>query len=642
MNLMKTIRKSFSARLSLQVVMIASMVFGVVFSVLFFSSKRIVRQEAESHAGSELSGTVYQIEDILHQVEAAAKNMEWLVRDRLGNPDSLYAVTRMMMRTNPHVIGSCVAFEPGFYAEKGELFAPYSYLTEEGEVKDRNLGYAAYNYHAKEWYATPKRLDRNYWSEPYFDEGGGDRVMSTYSHVLRNGEGKMFGILTADISLDHLSGLVNGIKPYPGSYTLMISRLGNYLVHPKPERILHETIYTATSDMTDRSVTILGDAMIRGEEGMHELQNDDTLSYVFYKPVEGTEWSVAVVCPYRDVFAPLDRLTLVVVSVFLLGLLALLFFCVWRIRRTSHPLKLFSEAASRVAKGDLAAPLPEIRTKDELAQFRDSFAYMQRSLDDYIHRLTETTRAKERIESELNIARKLQMSLLPNIFPPFPEWKTLDLYASLSPAKEVGGDLYDFFIRDGKLFFTVGDVSGKGIPASLFMAVTRSLFCIMAGTCDTPSEIAAKLNHAVMEQNDANMFVTMFIGALELDSGRLSYCSVGHNPPLLVEPDKQSSFVDTVPNIPIGVCDGFEFTEQCVMLPKESTLLIYTDGLNEAENSNCELLGNERMLGEMSHLGNLSARSVVERMIQLVTGFAGEAEQSDDLTLLCVRLTVDN
>ena len=155
MNLMKTIRKSFSARLSLQVVMKASMVFGVVFSVLFFSSKRIVRQEAESHAGSELSGTVYQIEDILHQVEAAAKNMEWLVRDRLGNPDSLYAVTRMMMRTNPHVIGSCVAFEPGFYAEKGELFAPYSYLTEEGEVKDRNLGYAAYNYHAKEWYATP-------------------------------------------------------------------------------------------------------------------------------------------------------------------------------------------------------------------------------------------------------------------------------------------------------------------------------------------------------------------------------------------------------------------------------------------------------------------------------------------------------
>jgi len=124
---MKTIRKSFSARLSLQVVMIASMVFGVVFSVLFFSSKRIVRQEAESHAGSELSGTVYQIEDILHQVEAAAKNMEWLVRDRLGNPDSLYAVTRMMMRTNPHVIGSCVAFEPGFYAEKGELFAPYSW-----------------------------------------------------------------------------------------------------------------------------------------------------------------------------------------------------------------------------------------------------------------------------------------------------------------------------------------------------------------------------------------------------------------------------------------------------------------------------------------------------------------------------------
>ena len=636
---MKTIRESFSARLSLQVVMIAFVVFVTVFAVVFFSSKSIVRQEAESHAGSELSGTVYQIEDILHQVEAAAKNMEWIVHDHIDNPDTLYAMTRMMIKSNPHVIGSCVAFEPWFYAEKGELFAPYSYITDEGVVKDRNLGYVEYNYHAKDWYATPKRLDRDYWSEPYFDEGGGDRLMSTYSHVLRDGKGKMFGVLTADISLDRLSGLVNGMKPYPGSYTLMISRLGNYLVHPKPERILHETIYTATMDMTDRSVTDLADAMIRGEEGIHQLQNDDTLSYVFFKPVEGTEWSVAVVCPYRDVFAPLDKLSLVLVSVFMVGLLALLLFCVWSIRRAAYPLKLFSEAASRVAEGDLSTPLPEIRTKDELAHFRDSFAYMQRSLDDYICRLTETTRAKERIESELNIARKLQMSLLPNIFPPFPEWKTLDLYASLSSAKEVGGDLYDFFIRDRKLFFTVGDVSGKGIPASLFMAVTRSLFRIMAGSCDTPSEIAAKLNHAVMEQNDANMFVTMFIGVLDLDNGELSYCSAGHNPPLLVELGNKISFLDTVPNIPIGVCDGFEFAQQRVMLPKESALLVYTDGLTEAENGKCELLGNERVLEDLSHLDCLSARNIVERMTKLVTAFAGEAQQSDDLTLLCVRLT---
>lgn len=636
---MKTIRESFSARLSLQVVMIAFVVFMAVFAVVFFSSKSIVRQEAESHAGSELSGTVYQIEDILHQVEAAAKNMEWIVRNHIDNPDTLYAMTRMMIKSNPHVIGSCVAFEPWFYAEKGELFAPYSYITDEGVVKDRNLGYVEYNYHAKDWYATPKLLGRDYWSEPYFDEGGGDRLMSTYSHVLCDGKGKMFGVLTADISLDRLSGLVNGMKPYPSSYTLMISRLGNYLVHPKPERILHETIYTATMDMTDRSVTDLGDAMIRGEEGIHKLQNDDTLSYVFFKPVEGTEWSVAVVCPYRDVFAPLDKLSLILVSVFMVGLLALLLFCIWSIRRAAYPLKLFSEAASRVAEGDLSTPLPEIRTKDELAHFRDSFAYMQRSLDDYICRLTETTRAKERIESELNIARKLQMSLLPNIFPPFPEWKTLDLYASLSSAKEVGGDLYDFFIRDRKLFFTVGDVSGKGIPASLFMAVTRSLFRIMAGSCDTPSEIAAKLNHAVMEQNDANMFVTMFIGVLDLVHGNLSYCSAGHNPPLLVELGNKISFLDTVPNIPIGVCDGFEFAEQRVMLPKESALLVYTDGLTEAENSKCELLGNERVLEDLSHLDCLSARNIVERMTKLVTAFAGEAQQSDDLTLLCVRLT---
>lgn len=633
-----SIRHSFSARLSLYVVLITSLVFIAASVIFFLFSKRIVKQEAVRHANSELSATVYQIEDVLHRVQAAASNMEWAVKQNLSQPDSLYRLTRLMIRNNPMIIGSSIAFEPFYYPEKGKMFAPYSYKDNDSILKDRQLGTVAYNYHEKDWYKTAKFQDRNYWSEPYFDEGGADNIIATYSHLLRDKDGKIFGVLTADISLRHLADLVSRIHPYPSSYNIMVSHTGAYLVHPKQERILNETVFSATADMEDRTVFELGDAMIRGEEGMHELQNDDTLSYVFFKPIHEAGWSVAVVCPHRDVFSSLDSITFVITTVFIVGLLLLLVFCVMAIRRTSRPLRQFSEAVVRIAEGDLDAALPDIRTKDELAHFRDSFAYMQHSLKDYIRQLTETTRSKERIESELHIARKIQMSMIPKIFSPFPEWKNLELYAYLQPAKEVGGDFYDFFIRDRRLFFTVGDVSGKGIPASLVMAITRSLFRIMAGSYDSPARIASIVNHAIAEQNETNMFITMYIGVLGLDDGLLVFCNAGHNPPLLIQPEGECDFLQVSPNLPIGIMDGFQYEEQKTDIAAGTSLLLYTDGLTEAENIGHEQLGEKEVIRKAAEYHHLPVREIVSCIRQQVADFAGEAEQSDDLTLLCLRL----
>lgn len=166
-----SIRHSFSARLSLYVVLITSLVFIAASVIFFLFSKRIVKQEAVRHANSELSATVYQIEDVLHRVQAAASNMEWAVKQNLSQPDSLYRLTRLMIRNNPMIIGSSIAFEPFYYPEKGKMFAPYSYKDNDSILKDRQLGTVAYNYHEKDWYKTAKFQDRNYWSEPYFDEG---------------------------------------------------------------------------------------------------------------------------------------------------------------------------------------------------------------------------------------------------------------------------------------------------------------------------------------------------------------------------------------------------------------------------------------------------------------------------------------
>ncbi len=633
-----SIKHSISARLALYIMLAIIGVFIALFFVFLPGSGRIVEEEAIRHANSELSAIVCQIEGILNQVQTATRNMEWAVEQNLDQPDSLHNITRRMVHSNPLIIGSSIAFKTSYYPQKGKAFAPYSCLTDDGSIADLQLGTETYDYFSKEWFNYPMQENQDHWCEPYFDKGGGDSIMTTFSRLLRNPQGEAFGILTADISLHHLTDILNQTKPYPHSYTLMISRNGTYLAHPLQARILYDNIDSVMTDMQDTTVRSLGDAMKSGEQGMQKLLNKNVSSYVFYKPVPTTGWSVAIVCPSKEVFASLDETIRLVFIVFIIGLVLLLIFCLWIIRHTIHPLSHVTEAVRRVADGELHAPLPQIDTKDEIGQLLTSFRHMQLSLDDYIHRLTEITSAKERFENELRIARHIQMAMLPKIFPPFPDRKNLDLYAILQPAREVGGDLYDFFIRDEKLFFTIGDVSGKGIPASLFMAITRSLFRMVAANTDSPAKIANALNNSVAESNEANMFVTMYIGVIDLETGTMTFCNAGHNPPILLYPDGNCEFQKVQPNLPVGAVEGIEYEDQTIDLPYGTALLLYTDGMNEAENTKHEQFGNERLIQHVKQSCHYTSQETVKHLQQQVTLFAGDAEQSDDLTLLCIRL----
>ena len=262
---------------------------------------------------------------------------------------------------------------------------------------------------------------------------------------------------------------------------------------------------------------------------------------------------------------------------------------------------------------------------------------MQQQLTNYIEQLKETTSAKERIESELRIAHDIQMGMIPKIFPPFPERDDVDLYAILYPAKEVGGDLYDFFIDSGKLYFAIGYVSGKGVPASLFMATTLSLFRSVAAFYHDPAKILISLNNSIAENNESNMFVTLFIGILDLTSGELVYCNAGHNPPIIIKPDGKPSYMETTPNVPAGLFMGFNYVSQELQVEKGTTIFIYTDGLTEAENIEKKLYGKEALLNVLERIDIFEPKYVIETVIAAVGVHVGEAEQSDDLTILTIK-----
>ena len=255
-------------------------------------------------------------------------------------------------------------------------------------------------------------------------------------------------------------------------------------------------------------------------------------------------------------------------------------------------------------------------------------------LETAYEQLEETTAVKERIESELRIAREIQMSMVPNVFP---KHKGLDIYASMTPAKEVGGDLYDDLLEDDTLYFCVGDVSGKGVPASLFMAQTTRLFRTLAKEHQMPAAIATRLNDELTEKNDNGMFVTMFIGQINLTTGHLYFCNAGHNPPVIGDDELHGSFLEMESNAPIGLWPGIEFIGEEIESIKGHPLLIYTDGLNEAENTSHEQFGDDHLLDILRHTDFENARQVVEGLKAEVERHRNGAEANDDLTIMCIR-----
>ncbi len=306
-------------------------------------------------------------------------------------------------------------------------------------------------------------------------------------------------------------------------------------------------------------------------------------TYIYESTVERTGWSLSLVIPDSDIFGSLRKMGLMVTLLQLLGVAMLI-------------LLLHSFIRSQ-------------------------------------YRFRELDQRRQRIEGELHIASGIQMSMIPKMFPPFPERHDLDLAATIVPAKEVGGDLYDFYIRDEKLYFCIGDVSGKGVPASLVMAVTRTTFRNLSANSDSPGRIVKAMNDNLSAMNENNMFVTFFCGVLDLQSGVLRYCNAGHNPPRLLTDAIRP--LDVLPNMPLGVMMGFEYQEQEVAIKNDDAIFLYTDGLTEAENALQEQFGEGRM--DEALRGRKSSKEHLENIKKQVIDFVGDAPQSDDLTVLFIH-----
>ncbi len=627
-------RKSFAQRLSLIVVALISVLFVGVLAIVAQTCRHLIADEATKSATNLLDATIADVEKELHSVEVAATNTSWMVEGHEDDDTYLQNLTRKLVESNEHIVGCAVAFVADYH-EGRHYYAPYSWIdAETGEVKSTHLGSESYDYFLMDWFQIPALTKKACWTEPYYDEEGGEQWVCTYSRPLFDKDGKLYAVVTADISLEWLSQKFDSIHPYKDSFTVLISRNGSYVSAPDRSWLRGATIFSVAADKEDKRAWEASLNMVKGLKGSAEFEDDGKSYFGVYGPLSNG-WSASIICPYSSVLARTTEMNLVVLTVALAGLFGLFLLCRASIERAASPLRKFSESAMSIAKGNFHTKLPEIKTDDEIKQLRDSFDYMQGSLTQYIQDLKTTTAGKQRLESELNIAHDIQMQMLPKNFA---DITLADVYADIHPAKEVGGDLYDVTSRKNMLYFAVGDVSGKGVSAALIMAITRSSLRFVGGHGVLLSDMVGKINRSLSDNNESGMFVTLLLGRLDTETRMLEYCNAGHNPPVIIPRNGEPYFLPLIPNLVVGVMDDFEFEMQSRQLEEGDTIVMYTDGVTEAEDPDKNQYGEDRLMAwARTVTPEMSAKEATDRLSADLKRFTRGNEQNDDITILIIR-----
>ncbi|MBP3712117.1 MAG: SpoIIE family protein phosphatase [Bacteroidaceae bacterium] len=603
--LKKLMPRALRSKSSLAIILTAAVLVEVTNGVQYLFAKRSLQEEVEHRAKSELRAKGLEIENVTTAIEVAADNMVWAIESELANPDSIYGIARKLLENNKQIVGAAVVFVADYYPQYGRWCELYVARCSNGDFEMEQIGGPDHDYLQAIWFKGAIAAGKGYWSEPYYDNKGAQMMLSSYFTPVRGRDGKIVALLAADVSLDWLTEVINAKRTYPSSYNILLSRTGQIMACPVESLVMQRNIEQVTADLKDTTIDRINREMMAGQSGKATIYNHNGKKrHVFYAQMdEGTGWSMAVVCPEQEIYHNLRQMRFNLFLLMLIGI-ALLGYIIWRAAKNA--------------------------------------IYLQ-----------SVNAEKERIGCELRIASDIQKSMLPKIFPPYPERDDVEIFGSIVPAKEVGGDLFDFYIRDEKLFFCIGDVSGKGVPASLVMAVTRCLFRTVSAHEAIPERIVTHMNDSMAQTNETNMFVTMFVGVLDLPTGRLRYCNAGHCSPMLIESrqhetasgkentsdNQQLSFIDCISNFPLGIIPNWKFKGQELFVHPQDTIFLYTDGLTEAENIKHAQYGEERMMAEIRKVEAQTPQALIEHMTSAVNAFVGEARQSDDLTMLAVQYT---
>jgi len=630
--------RGLATRLSFGIVALGTLVFLVVLGTNYFLSRNLLQEYVGELARTAAASTVKEIETVFSSVATSANSLASVVAKADISEPQIQDSIRAFLKINPDIYGMTVALEPHILHRDIGEFSPY-YYREGDDLGYANLAAEDYRYLMWDWYNQPKATGSPVWTEPYYDEGGGNALMTTYATPLNLGGEKRFaGVTTADISLDWLQHLVENIHIRETGFGLIVSREDTVVAHPDVSRVMKKLKSTLDSDFIENYWdTYLKSKQAHRATYFHAPCRHKTGDcWIAIKPLLDTGWKVVIVIPESELDADIMLLTGEITLIAFAGLIILVLVIVSITRKMISPLERLARVTSDIGSGNLDIKLPAPERNDEIGALTADFRNMRDSLKTHIEQLRETTAKQQKLESEIQIASDIQMSMVPGGGSILINELNYQLYSMLRSARSVGGDLY-YFQQDGnRLHFIIGDVSDKGVPAALFMAKTVTLYTGALNDDLSPGDTFTRMNHALTQNNDACMFVTALCGTLDLDSGELVMANAGHMHPLRkTRSDSGELVVDG--GIALGLMEDVEYSNVKLRLPPQTSLLMYTDGISEAFNPAREQYDEERLLAFVAQAKELSADALAAAVLADVEKFVDGAEQSDDITLMVIH-----
>ena len=588
MSKLKSFVLSLKKRKGLLIVITAALLLELLSGVQYYYTHRLMEVELEKYAEMELTTKAIITKRIVEASERTLKSHIMEVKNNLATPDSLFNILAQIAKYSPNMRGCGISFNPGYYKDKGRLFEPYALRTDTGIVCLQVAG-DEFDYTKDGFYKDIQEKKANSWVGPYDDIYLEMRLVS-YAVPIYEFTGDTVAVLGVDLDTESLGDTLNYRHIYPSSFDLLLTEEGELIAGPADSTLRTEVEFV-TSLVNDS--TAERRLSSNGRSKIIDFDTRDRDGSVFVTNMRGIpHWQIAVVCYDDEVYGSLLELRyhLLLLSLLAFGIL------VYLVRRF---------------------------VKDE-------------------EKLRSQALEQERMAGELHIANNIQQTLLPEEDGAMKDIDDVQVEGRLIPAKAVGGDLYNAFVRDGKLFFCIGDVSGKGIPSALIMAIMQALFRNIASREDNPSHIMKRLNETACRNNKANIFVTLFVGVLDLPTGHLRYCNAGHELPIMIRTQStkaEISNLEAKPNLPVGLFEDFEYEMQTMQMQPGSALFLYTDGLTEARNAKGKLFGRDRVGQMIAEAGTTNPKQLVEAAIGCWQKFIAETEQSDDLTLLALSYT---
>lgn len=571
---------------SLWFIIIAALLLEIISAVQYNATHNLLEDQLEKNAEMGLTMKAIVIKNTLNATEKTLKDHTWDMKRNLDYPDSLFEVAEWLVKMNPNIIGGGMAFKPYFFPQKGRLFEPYAKQDKDSVIVVSQIAGENHDYTKREFYLRAMETNKPVWADPYEDKEGAGAMVTTFSMPIHlNGES--VGVFSVDLDIEWLGDTLNARHSDPSSFSLLMTEDGDLISKPNSSHHKSYDVKQVVQAINDSTVQRTLSGTCHTKIIYLKSKKDGADMTVFYAPMKGNpHWQIAIVYYDDEVYAPLYRLRLdmLLLTLFAFSILGLIVY-------------FFARSAKKLGMAKVK---------------------------------------QERISSELRIASDIQQTMLPAPNEEIADRNDVTVCGILVPAKEVGGDLYSYFIRDEKLFFCIGDVSGKGVPSALIMSVIQALFRNSAAHDSNPGHIMSTLNGLACRNNTTNMFVTLFIGVLDLPTGKLRYCNAGHDAPILL---KNEQNIEVKANLPIGIFDDVVYHQQEMQLKRNTTIFLYTDGLTEARNTERKLFGLNRVNEVLEMNEMLPPDELLSTMREAVVKFTGETEQSDDLTMLAISYT---